>query len=169
MRYGDIEAKYKIDIISFLRNYLGISDSSLKQDKLTHRDLRVLFPYLNLERIPYNDVYKDLENVYNGNYLIVYDSKHEIIVYKNPLLMDYTLLPSSEFNYDGERKTIELPNLRGLSKEELLKLRREVKRTQEYQKERQLLRMIRDKKRKEPRDYKREKTKLKMKDYDWSE
>ena len=156
MKFNEVDAQYKIDIISFLRNYVGITGSSLKQNKLTHDDLKVLFPELKLVRLPYEVAYKNPELVYSGEYLIVYDSRYQMIVYKNPLLME-ELLPQEESNYDEEKVTITLPDLTGLSKDELLSLRRKVRGTKEYNKATEITKQIRRLKRREPKRYREEK------------
>ncbi len=164
MKYSEIDARYKIDIISFLRNYVGISGSDLKQNKLTHNDLRTLFPNIDLVRIPYSVAYKNPTGVYNGEYLIVYDANHELIIYQNPLLMKNDL-PLEDYNYEEVKETITLPsNLRDLSKDELLRLRRKVRGTKEYQKAKTITNEIRKKKRYEPIGYKREKEELRKND-----
>ena len=163
MRFNEVDDKYKIDIISFLRNYLGISSKDLKQNKLTHRDLITLFPSIELIRVPYIETYKNPEKVYNGNYLIVYDANYELIVYKNPLIYSRTDTEVFDNNYE-ERKRIELPDLTGLSKDELLRLRRQVRKIGEYRKAGEITKQIRKVKRREPKKYREEKEELKYLD-----
>ncbi len=157
MRYCEVDARYKVDIISFLRNYIGISGENLKQNRLTHDDIKVLFPNLDLVRIPYIIAYKNPEMVYNGEYLIVYDANQELIVYKNPS-MTYEALPVEESNYEQKKEFITLPSsLQDLSKEELLKLRSKVRKIGEAKKAKELTNEIRKKKKIEPLAYKRAK------------
>ena len=163
MRYSEVDERYKIDIISFLRNYLGITGYSLKQNRLTHNDLKVLFPNLNLTRLPYELAYKNPELVYSGEYLIVYDANYELIIYKNPLIME-NVLPNEESNYEDSRDTINLPDLHSLSKDELLRLRRKTRGTGEYHKANEITKQIRKIKRTEPRGYKRDKEELRNKE-----
>ena len=162
MRYSEVDSKYKIDIISFLRNYLGITGSSLKQNKLTHDDLKVLFPNVHLVRLPYELAYKNPELVYSGEYLIVYDSHYQMIVYKNPLILE-DILPQEDSNYE-EKRSIPLPDLSSLSKDELLKLRRQVRILGEEKKAHIITNFIRKIKRTEPKRYREEKERLRNED-----
>ena len=159
MRFNEVDAQYKIDIISFLRNYLGITGNSLKQNRLTHDDLKVLFPNLDLVRLPYEVAYKNPELVYSGEYLIVYASNYQMIVYKNPLVMEDVNIDEVN-NYDEEKVTINLPDLSGLSKDELLSLRRKVRKAGEYNKASEITKQIRRLKRREPKGYREEKENL---------
>ena len=163
MRYSEVDARYKIDIVSFLRNYFGITGNSLKQNRLTHDDLEELFPNLDLIRLPYNLAYKNPELVYSGEYLIVYDSNYQMIVYKNPLIIE-NVLPQEEYNYDEEEKSIPLPDLSTLSKDELLKLRRQIRIIGEEKKAKIVTNFIRKIKKTEPRRYREEKEKLRNED-----
>ncbi len=163
MRYSEVDSIYKIDIISFLRNYLGISVDSLKQNKLTHKDLLVLFPNIKLTRIPYDIAYKNPDLVYSGEYLIVYDCKHELIVYRNPML-DNVLDDVATDNYE-QRTYIDLPtDLRSLSKDELLKLRKKVRDNREFIKADNITKEIRRKKRREPKQYRKKLERLRYRD-----
>ena len=163
MRYNEISSQYKIDIVSFLRNFAGISGSSIKQNRITHDDLEVLFPDLELVRIPYGVVYKNPELVYTGEYLIVYDANNELIVYKNPLRME-EVLPTEDYNYDNDVRELLLPELSNLSKEELLTLRRKARLNNEHRKANLLTNYIRLAKNKEPKRYKREKEDMRIKE-----
>jgi len=158
MRYKEIDAQYKIDIISFLRNYLGVNVSGIEHKKLTHNDILGF----ELERVPYQFVYENPQLVANGDYLIVYDCKKEIIVYKNPLVIENVITGG----VDGELEdnSVRLPDLRGLSKDELLALRRKTRKAQEYRKANRLTREIRRIKGEEPRKYKRDKEELRYLD-----
>jgi len=161
MRYNEVDDKYKIDIISFLRNYLGISSNDLKQNKLTHHDLVTLFPSIKLIRIPYSEAYKNPEMVYSGNYLIVYDANYELIVYRNPIIYSSVDTEVFENNYE-ENREISIPDLSGLSKEELLTIRRNLRKNKEFQRANAITKLIRNVKRKEPTGYKREKEKIRI-------
>ena len=163
MRFREVDSQHKIDIVSFLRNYAGISGNSIKQNRITHDDLLILFPELNLVRVPYDVVYKNPELVYTGECLIVYDANNELIVYKNPARME-EILPEEEYNYDLERNDIDLPNLHDLSKEELLKLRRKARLNGDHRTANLLTNYIRMAKRREPKKYKRDKEDLRIKD-----
>ena len=159
MRFNDIDARYKIDIISFLRNYVGINVSGSKRNRLTHDDIKEL----DLVRIPYSIVYDNPQLVCNGEYLIVYDANKELIVYKNPLVID-DVLQEEDYDYEEVSETIELPDLRGLSKDELLALRRKVRKIGEYRKAGEITKQIRKVKRREPKRYREEKAELRYLD-----
>ena len=153
MRFNDIDARYKIDIISFLRNYVGINVGGSKRNRLTHDDIKEL----DLVRIPYTEAYDNPKLVCSGEYLIVYDANKEIIVYKNPLVIDDIL---QEEDYEEVLETVNLPDLRGLSKDELLALRRKVRKIGEYRKAGEITKQIRRVKKREPRKYREEKEEL---------
>ena len=163
MRYKEIDAQYKIDIISFLRNYLGVNVNGLEHKKLTHSDILGF----GLDRVPYQFVYENPQLVANGDYLIVYDCKKEIIVYKNPLVIENVITGG----VDGklEDRTVKLPNLRGLSKDELLSLRRKTRKAQEYRKASEITKQIKKVKREEPKGYKREKRELRNRELEEDE
>ena len=159
MRYSEVDSIYKIDIISFLRNYVGINVGGSKCNRLTHDDIKEL----DLVRIPYTEAYDNPKLVCSGEYLIVYDANKEIIVYKNPLVID-DVLQEEKYDYEEVIETIELPDLRGLSKDELLALRRKVRKIGEYRKAGEITKQIRKVKRREPKRYREEKAELRYLD-----
>ncbi len=163
MRYSDIDSKYKIDIVSFLRNYAGISGDSIKQNVITHEDILELFPELNLVRIPYSVAYKNPEFVCTGNYLIVYDANNEIVVYSNPLRMNNKVIEEYN-NYEDKKERLVLPNLSKLSKDELLSLRRKAEKYNDFRTYGLLTNYIKMAKDREPRRYKREKEELRIRE-----
>ena len=161
MRYSEIDVQHKIDIVSFLRNFCGISDSTIKQNVITHDDLLELFPYLNLERVPYEMVYRNPELVYTGEYLIVYDANNELVVYKKPMVVE-EVISIDDSNFDYRDYEIVLPSLSKLSKDELLTLRRKARLNEDHRTANLLTNYIRLAKEREPRRYKREKQELRM-------
>ena len=163
MRYSDIDSKYKIDIVSFLRNYAGISGDFIKQNVITHNDILELFPDLDLVRIPYSVAYKNPELVCTGNYLIVYDANNEIVVYSNPLRVDNEVIEKYN-NYEEKKERMVLPDLSILSKDELLALRRKANKINDFKKYNLLTNYIKLAKDREPRRYKREKEELRIRE-----
>jgi hypothetical protein len=125
---------------------------------LTHDDIKEL----DLVRIPYSVVYENPQLVCNGEYLIVYDAKKELIIYKNPLVIDDVL--QEDYSYEEVVETIDLPDLRGLSKDELLALRRKVRKIGEYRKAGEITKQIRRVKKREPKKYREEKEELRKLD-----
>ena len=51
-----------IDLVSFLCNYYGIVNESLKVNKLTHADIKILFPFV--KRSSYEKVENENMKVY---------------------------------------------------------------------------------------------------------
>ncbi len=168
MHYREIANNYKIDIISFLRNYCQINDISLKQNTLKHDDLPILFPYINkyLVRKSYDYALKHLSLITKGDILIVYDCTHQLIVYENPinLMMKeekelvYHDVPSM-INYE-ENRDVNLPDISPLSKDELLTIRSRLRKDHNFQYDRYLTSEIRKRKRKEPHKYREKKEQL---------
>ncbi len=154
-----------IDLISFLRNYYGITSNSLKINKLTHADIKILFP--DIKRISLERLKKEMELVYRGEFLLVYDAHNCILPYVNPhYLVNQNI--DNTINYD-ERVIIKIDDLELLSKDELLKLRYNVKKNMQYEDAKEITKHIREKKNPKVKLYKRQKRDLKMKMEDFYE
>lgn len=154
-----------IDLISFLRNYYGITSSSLKINKLTHADIKILFP--DIKRISLERLKKEMESIYRGEVLLVYDAHNYILPYVNPhYLVNQNI--DNTINYD-ERMIIKIDDLELLSKDELLKLRYSVKKNMQYEDAKEITKHIREKKNPKVKLYKRQKRDLKMKMEDFYE
>ena len=70
------------------------------------------------------------------------------------------MLQEEDYDYVEVEATIELPDLRGLSKDELLALRRKVRKIGEYRKAGEITKQIRRVKRREPKKYREDKEEL---------
>ena len=149
-----------IDLISFLCNFYGIVNENLKINKLTHTDIKILFP--QIKRISIERLNNNLALVYNGDIILVYDCFGKILPYVNPHLQ-INVCPINENSY-AERERINLNSLEldELSKEELLNIRRQLKRNHKYLEEKDVVKVIRKKKDYQVTDYKRRKNMLKM-------
>ena len=156
-----------IDLISFLKNYYGIVHESLSIKKLSHEDVMKLFPYVkecDMESVT-------IEDISRGNIIGVYDKYKRVIYYYNPHLeinSEMTKEKEDKENDDTIYFTIE--DLENLSKEELLALRRKLRLNNQRKESYMINGLIKKIKRKEPRDYRKKKEKLlikeRMKDYD---
>ncbi len=148
----------EFDLVYFLSRFYGINNSNLNRKKLSHEDVEILFP--NVRTCPLRDVSKS--DVYNGNLLMVYDKKDIIRYYYNPHM---NIENNYEFN-DEEIKNnnVNLDNLDNLSKNELLSYRRKVKIYGLRMLYIILTKKIREKKKLEPKMYREEKEKLKIKE-----
>ena len=149
----------QFDLVYFLCRFYGINSPILNNKKLSHEDIETLFP--DIRTCPIWDVNK--EEIYNGNLIMVYDKNNIIKYYYNPRLnIDY------DYEYIEEKDediiNIDIDELNDLSKEELLRFRRKVKYYGLKKDYRVLTKLIREKKRLEPKYYREEKEKLKKKE-----
>lgn len=84
---GNIIKKYNLNVIpmaSFLYNFCAICDHNVF--KVTHYDIKRLFPYLKTCSIEY--VCKNYDLVCDGSVILVKDAKNNILPYYNPLRSD---------------------------------------------------------------------------------
>ena len=87
-----------VDIISFLRDFYGISSPSLKFKKIKHQDLRILFPFI--KRCSINNL--NMEDLFKGNIIGVYDKSNMILYYYNPHIIEI-----SDIFYDDNEEVEE--------------------------------------------------------------
>lgn len=83
----NIIKKYNLNVIpmaSFLYNFCAICDHNVF--KVTHYDIKRLFPYLKTCSIEY--VCKNYDLVCDGSVILVKDAKNNILPYYNPLRSD---------------------------------------------------------------------------------
>ena len=73
-----------IDLISFLRNYYGITHEKLSFNKLTHNDILELFPFI--EVCDKSDI--NIEDISCGKIIGVYDNYNRVVYYYNPYLLN---------------------------------------------------------------------------------
>ena len=146
----------KIDLVSFLYNYYGISNSALNKKKLKHDDIKVLFPYIkSCSYCPCDDLEK-------GNFIGVYDKNNHVKYYRNPRLV---LENTEEQVVSTSTVTkISIDNINNLSKEELLKLRRRLRLNDQRKESYIINKIIRHLKEEEPRRYREKKQKILLKE-----
>ena len=148
----------QFDLVYFLNRFYGISNPVLKVGKLSHEDVENLFP--NVRTCPLKDVTQ--EDIYRGELIMVYDKNNIIKYYYNPHLnIDYVY----EYQEEEEKTiNIDIDNINNLSKDELLRCRRKIKYYGLKKLYKTLTRIIREKKKLEPKLYREEKEKLKIKE-----
>ncbi len=147
-----------IDIINFLRNYYFISNESLRFNTLCHEDIKVLFPFIRTCKNPCYDKIK------SGDIIGVYDKTNRIIYYENPhLICDFEIESFNEKN-DEEWK-LNIIDIQYLSKDELLKIRRKLRLLGRLKDAYQVNKIIREKKKEEPHEYRKRKNKIKKESY----
>ena len=96
-----------ISIVSFLVRVLGIRDQNFLSGKISHRDLKAIFP--NLSRPSFDYIVENPVTVYNGDVFLVKDSFGSIVPYYNPELV----LDDAEFfgEYVEEPTIEEIPRI----------------------------------------------------------
>ena len=129
-----------IDLISFLSNYYGIVNNSLKLNKLTHIDVKILFP--NIKRTSFEKVNNNIASIYKGDIIMVYDAKGKILPYINPHLQISENLEKQDIYEDDELINIDYIDLDSLSKDELLTLRKKLKKNKQYKEEKKVEKAI---------------------------
>ena len=109
--------KYNLGVInmaSFLYNFCAICDSNVF--KVTHCDIKKLFPYLKTCSIEY--AFKNYDLICDGSIILVKDIKNNILPYYNPLRQekvygDFSFI--DELKYEEEKKQIDLSLLDNFS------------------------------------------------------
>ena len=148
-----------IDLISFLRDFYGISNSSLKFKKLKHQDIEILFPFI--KRCSIDDV--NIEDISHGNIIGVYDKHGMIVYYYNPHITEVIKTICDEEIQEEKEYKLEI-DLNALSKDELLKLRSKLRKDGNNIDAFKVTKQIRKVKEKEPKDYYKKKEKLLIKE-----
>ena len=158
-----------IDLISFLHNYYGINSEYLYLNVLTHQDVKILFP--NIIRKDFQYLNENRELLYSGKLILVHDSKGNIAPYVKPDKKELCengpygeiIEEAGDITYQIKREKIIVDEemLKQLSKDELLKLRSNLKRTRQHGEERKVVKAIRKKKDYKVMNYKRKKNELK--------
>ena len=151
-----------IDLLTFLRNYYGIVNQNLKINRLSHMDMRILFP--NVKRGSFEYLDNNQELVYNGDIILVYDCYGFVLPYINPRLDIISYEDAYDEYADHEKIDISDVDLEMLSKNELLTLRRKLKNNHQFSDEKMVVKAIRKKKDRGTIRYKQEKRLLKMED-----
>ena len=75
-------ASESISIESFLSNFLGIRDNNVLSSKISHKDIKQLFP--KLVRPSFDYILDSPDLIYNGEVILVEDSFGSIVPYFNP-------------------------------------------------------------------------------------
>lgn len=77
--------KYEaISMLTYLKDYLGITEQLSVLKRATHKDIRYL-QFENSQAVPFECV--DNDDLATGRIVLVLDSKNHIAPYKNPLRM----------------------------------------------------------------------------------
>lgn len=151
-----------ISLLNFLQNYYGIVSEDLKLNNLTHMDIKILFPFI--KRSSFESMDDNLYEIYNGNLILVYDSKGNVLPYINPHL-EVSFVDRIYDEYKSDTKIdMKVIDLDSLSKEELIKLRKKLKQYHQYIEEKDVVKAIRKKKDYKVMQYKKEKNELKWRD-----
>lgn len=101
-----------INMADFLYNYLGITQDNIFS--ITHDDVRILLP--DLKRSSFSFIRKNLNEIYNGNIVIVKDPKGEVVPYYNPLryldldIEDLDILLKPSYQKKEEKSITSLAN-----------------------------------------------------------
>ena len=144
-----------VDLISFLRNYYGINNSSLKSNCLTHNDVKVLFPFV--KRTSFEHLRLNYDYGHKGIIIMVYDARGSVIPYLNPFIENIEYDNDEVDNYIDNQVAIELDDIDTLSKEELLKIRKSLRKARAFNQEKTVVRMIKKLKEQEPHEYRKRK------------
>ena len=140
----DLEKEYSISLKSFLMIFCGICNETLLQGKISHDDVKHLFPELKKSTFEY--LSKNINEIYTGNIILVKDSYGFIAPYQKPLIEEYIEIPDIEIIDDKKEKAIEeIVNLENLSLYELSELGKKYKeenRLTEYRKVCRLIKKI---------------------------
>lgn len=139
-----LEKNNSISIRNFLISYCNIYCEEVLKNEITHKDIRVLFPYL--KRISFEYVEKNLKQVYTGQILLVKDKFGNIVPYAKPELMEY-----DDIDVDIELETEEelfedVIELESLNYHELVLLSQKYKEMNRLKEYRVVIRMIKKQK-----------------------
>ena len=135
-----LEEVYSISLKSFLISRCGIWDKSIIEKKLTHKDIKILFPHL--KRTSFEYVLKNVKDLCIGNVFLVKDSIGNSAVYFKPELNELTDSDYLEMEECGDIKitddkffkAVELENLTLYELTVLSKKYKEEGRITEYRK-----------------------------------
>lgn len=158
-----------ISIKKFLRVYCGVEDYNIYNSKLSHQDIKDLFPYL--KRVSFNSVISEKEEMYLGSIISVVDSYGNIAPYIKPTTLisdlgELTLVDSDESKAENLKQTSAIEEIilsENLSNYELRCLKEKYKQLRDYNKYRIVIRLLRQKNA-TTNNYKIKKLVLKMED-----
>ena len=108
--------EHTISIKKFLKIYMGINDSKILDSRISHKDLKYLYP--SLKRLPYDYAFSDMKKILSGDIILVVDDFNTYIPYE---------APEAQFNVDlidkyGEYTDNDFRDKHILKKEELEEL-----------------------------------------------
>ena len=104
-----------ISVESFLARVLGIRDKSLLSSRISHSDLKQMFP--QLVRPSFNYVVDNPAIIFNGEAFLVEDSFGSVVPYFNPSFLYEETEYFGEFTEERPRE--EIPNIDDLELSEL--------------------------------------------------
>ena len=125
-----LENNNSITLRSFLVSHCCIWKKELFNNKLSHDDIKCLFPYL--KRASFGYVLSNIRDVYIGNILLVKDSYNNVVPYFKPKLNEITDIDINEIkcideNDANENDSIIVDDIENLTLYELIELRRKYK------------------------------------------
>ena len=98
-----------ISLKQFLISFCGISDESVKDIKMSHKDIKELMP--DLKRISYEELLYDKSVLYYGEVILVKDSYGGFAPYVKPEIIESTPLSfDHEFSCNNKIESSEKPN-----------------------------------------------------------
>ena len=155
--------KNSISLKKFLMFYYGVCESNILSHNLTHKDIKILFPYL--KRASFDYVLDNIKEIYTGSIIMVRDSIGNSVPYINPKLdiciEDYGDMKITEEDMD---KTFEeIIDLENLNLYELVQLAKKYKADNRINEYRHVCRLIRKRKDNDLKIYHENKEKILMK------
>ena len=119
-----------ITLKSFLISHCGIYQKELLEDKISHDDIKCLFPYLKRSSFEY--ILTNIREVYIGNILLVRDSYNNTVPYLKPKLNEITDIEINEEecidkSENSEDDSILVDEIENLTLYELIELRKKYK------------------------------------------
>lgn len=161
----ELEKEYIISLKSFLIIFCGIYNETILQGKITHDDVKHLFP--ELKKVSFDYVSKNSNEIYTGKVILVKDSFGFIAPYQKPLIEEYIDIPDINFIEDKKEQAIEeIVNLENLSLYELSELGKKYKdenRLTEYRRVCRLIKKINNES--GIKEFYKKKEKIKERDY----
>lgn len=137
----ELEKEYSISLKSFLIIFCGICNDTLLKGKVSHDDIKHLFP--ELKRVSFDYINKNINEIYTGKVILVKDSYDFIVPYKKPLIEKYIEIPDIEIVEEKCEEAIEeIVNLENLSLYELSELGKKYKEEKRLTEYRSVCRLI---------------------------
>ena len=137
----ELEKEYSISLKSFLIVFCGICNDTLLREKVSHDDIKHIFP--ELTKVGFDYLSKNINEIYTGNVILVKDSFGFIAPYKKPLIQEYLEIPDIEFIEDKKERVVEeIVNLENLSLYELSELGKKYKEERRLTEYRKVCRLI---------------------------